>query len=515
MQKKQKSLSIKLEKLHKDFVDKKTGKITHAVYDFDVEIPSGKLVGLLGPSGCGKSTTLYMIAGLLAPTKGKIFFGENEVTELDAEKRGIGLVFQNYALYPHMTVRKNILFPLENMNLRKVSIEKAYREAFFMETPEEAKRYFEYVDALESLQNKYKRLDNDEANEVNNEIQSLKVEAKQNKTLKQTNKDKIARLKQTLKDKRVALSTQYQNELDELVKEDVKLLFATMKETYETKEKAYKADLKINPQAVAPKSVSTVLEAKRTNYKALMEESMLDMAKLVGIEDQLDKKPAQLSGGQQQRVAIARALVKKPEVLLLDEPLSNLDARLRLQTREEIKRIQRETGITTIFVTHDQEEAMSISDEIVLMNFGEEQQKGKPQDVYDQPANLFSAKFLGTPPIGLFHGELKKGQVFIHQQKVFESEKLSKEKDRSIIVGVRPEGYVLDANGPLSVEAQFLETIGRDYSLVSSHQSSLSPSFRIILSDTVDMKDLKGTVSFKLKENKTYIFDESDGRRIA
>ena len=132
------------------------------------------------------------------------------------------------------------------------------------------------------------------------------------------------------------------------------------------KEKAYKETLKTNPDAVAPKSVAGVLKAKKTNYKAQMEASMLEMAQLVGIEDQLDKKPAQLSGGQQQRVAIARALVKKPQVLLLDEPLSNLDARLRLQTREEIKRIQRETGITTIFVTHDQEEAMSISDDEVI-----------------------------------------------------------------------------------------------------------------------------------------------------
>jgi multiple sugar transport system ATP-binding protein len=515
MQTTHKSLSIKLENLHKDFVDKKTGKITRAVCDFDVEIPSGKLVGLLGPSGCGKSTTLYMIAGLLAPTKGKIFFGETEVTELDAEKRGIGLVFQNYALYPHMTVRKNILFPLENMNLKKTSIEKAYREAFFIESPEEAKRYFDYVDALESLQNKYKRLDNDASNEINNAIQSLKVEYKKDKKLTVTNKEKTKALKLELKNKRTELSGQYKKELAGIVKENFKALFSNLKKTYLEKEKTYKKALRANPKIAAPKSVAGVLKAKKTNYKAQMEASMLEMVQLVGIEDQLDKKPAQLSGGQQQRVAIARALVKKPQVLLLDEPLSNLDARLRLQTREEIKRIQRETGITTIFVTHDQEEAMSISDEIVLMNFGEEQQKGQPQAVYDQPANMFSAKFLGTPPIGLYKAQLIKGQVLIENQVVFESSKLAKEKDKDVILGVRPEGYILDKNGPLTVDAQFVETIGRDFALVSSHMASTAPTFRIILNDDVNVKDLKGKVSFKLKENKTFVFDEAEGRRIA
>ncbi|MDD5981549.1 MAG: ABC transporter ATP-binding protein, partial [Clostridium sp.] len=224
-----------------------------AVNDFNFEIPDGKLIGLLGPSGCGKSTALNLISGLLAPTSGRIFFEDDDVTDIPPEKRGVGLVFQNYALYPHLTVRKNIMFPLEN----------------------------------------------------------LKGEAKLTK-----------------------------------------------------------------PE---------------------MQERVMNAAKLVQIEELLERKPSELSGGQQQRVAIARALVKLPKVLLLDEPLSNLDARLRLQTREELRRIQSETKITTVFVTHDQEEAMSISDMIVVMKAGVIQQIGKPQDVYDEPANLFVAKFLGTP----------------------------------------------------------------------------------------------------------------------
>lgn len=161
------------------------------------------------------------------------------------------------------------------------------------------------------------------------------------------------------------------------------------------------------PHMTVKQNIMFPLENMQVSRKQALEETK-KIAELVGIGTMLERKPAQLSGGQQQRVAIARALVKKPRVLLLDEPLSNLDARLRLQMREEIKRIQRETGITTIFVTHDQEEAMSISDEIVIMNFGKEMQKGAPQDIYLNPDNLFVAKFLGNPPINVFVGEIKR-----------------------------------------------------------------------------------------------------------
>ena len=255
-------MEVKLQNLTKKFPgrDRKKRLEVVAVNDFTFEIPDGRLIGLLGPSGCGKSTTLNLISGLVKPTSGRIFFGDDDVTDLPPEHRGIGLVFQNYALYPHLTVRQNITFPLENLK----------------------------------------------------------------------GKDKLT--------------------------------------------------------------------------KAEMLEKAMEAARLVQIEELMDRKPGELSGGQQQRVAIARALVKRPKVLLLDEPLSNLDARLRLQTREEIKRIQRETGITTIFVTHDQEEAMSISDMIVVMKDGVVQQIGKPQEVYDNPVNLFVARFLGTPPINVFEG---------------------------------------------------------------------------------------------------------------
>ena len=328
----------------------------------------------------------------------------------------------------------------------------------------------------------------------------------------------------------------YIEEKKAIIPENLDTLLPTIKAKYESVEKDFenkkkeilaghkssesdpvrkKAEIDAAIEQMIPKSVKLVHDAKAINYKKLMRDNAVEMAKLVGIEDQLDKTPAQLSGGQQQRVAIARALVKKPKVLLLDEPLSNLDARLRLQTREEIKRIQKETGITTVFVTHDQEEAMSISDEIVLMNFGEEQQKGAPQEVYNNPENLFVAKFLGTPPIGLYKGQIKGSKVYIGDAAVFESAKLKEEKDREVVVGVRPEGYIPNANGVLGVECDFIEMIGRDLSVVATHKEAITKTYRIILSDISENIKEQSVIKFDLKPYKTFIFDLEDGRRLA
>lgn len=404
-------MEIRLENLTKVFVDSKTKSETWAVNDLNVTIPSGKLVGLLGPSGCGKSTTLYMIAGLLTPTNGKIYFGDDDVTELSPERRGIGLVFQNYALYPHMTIRQNIAFPLENIHA----------------------------------------------------------------------------------------GTNERNRVKELYSEKI----AEIEAKYEVSES--ESEEKIAELGAAKEQFDIDMKEARNYINTQVEK----YAELVGILDQLDKKPAQLSGGQQQRVAIARALVKQPRVLLLDEPLSNLDARLRLQTREEIRRIQRETGVTTIFVTHDQEEAMSISDEMILMELGVEQQKGAPQHVYNHPNNLFVAQFLGTPPIALYNGEIKGGSVYIDDKKIFTKDSL-KGKEQPVVVGIRPEGYIPNTNGALTIPYNYTENIGRDLSLVSKHSSSLNETFRIILNEGVEIKPK--TMNFDVNPDKAYVFDESGER---
>lgn len=362
-------MKVVLQNLTKKFPgrNKKSREEIVAVDNFTFEIPDGRLIGLLGPSGCGKSTTLNLISGLLKPSDGRIFFGDDDVTNLPPENRGVGLVFQNYALYPHMTVKQNIIFPLENL----------------------------------------------------------------------------------------------------------------------------KGDHKLTKQQMSDRA--------------------LEAAKLVQIDELMDRKPNELSGGQQQRVAIARALVKMPRVLLLDEPLSNLDARLRLQTREEIRRIQRETGITTIFVTHDQDEAMSISDIIVVMKDGVVQQIGRPQEVYDNPVNLFVARFLGTPPINVFEARIADNRLYIGNDAVL---KVTGVSGQDVYAGIRPEGFIPDENGPLICSLDRLEVMGRDSSVISTHACSLNAAVRsIINSDTVINTD-SDTVRFSLKPHKVYLFHKETGERI-
>jgi multiple sugar transport system ATP-binding protein len=362
-------MKVVLQNLSKVFPsrNKKVSADVVAVNNFTFEIPDGALVGLLGPSGCGKSTALNLICGLQTPTGGRILFGDDDVTELPPENRGVGLVFQNYALYPHLTVRQNILFPLQN----------------------------------------------------------------------QKGEDRLS-----------------------------------------------KADMQARAQEVAG---------------------------LVQIGELMDRRPSELSGGQQQRVAIARALVKMPRILLLDEPLSNLDARLRLQTREEIRRIQRQTQITTVFVTHDQEEAMSISDVIVVMRNGVAEQIGKPQDVYDSPANLFVAKFLGTPPINVFTGRVAGGTLYIGEDAVMGIKGVP---DRAVYVGIRPEGFVLNNEGALRCDLNRVEVMGRDVSIISAHAASANPTVRSIINadDAVDFT--AANVRFDVKPGKVFLFGAENEERV-
>ena len=350
-------MKITIENLTKKF-----GDFT-AVNNFNATIESGELIALLGPSGCGKSTMLNMLSGILPVTEGKIYFDNDDVTDIGAEKRGVGLVFQNYALYPHMTVLENIAFPLE---IKKVK--KAEREA-----------------------------------------------------------------------------------------------------------------------------------------------KAIEMAKLVHVDMLLNRKPKELSGGQQQRGAIARALIKNPRVLLLDEPLSNLDARLRIEMREEIRRIQQETKITTIFVTHDQEEAMSISDKIVLMKDGVLQQKDDPQNLYDEPANCFVADFLGNPPINKTHGVVKDGKIVLDGDCTVEIPGVEKIADGTkVTMSMRAESIVVNENGTIEATVDTKYVIGKEVlaylDLGAHHVRAYVPA----------EKELQHgeKVKVSLKKTGVFVFDETSGERL-
>ena len=346
-----------------DHVTKRFADVT-AVSEFSATLEDGELVSLLGPSGCGNSTLLNMLSGILPVSGGRIYFDDQDVTGMPPEKRGIGLVFQNYALYPHMTVMGNICFPLETQRVPKAErIERA------------------------------------------NEI-----------------------------------------------------------------------------------------------------------ARLVHVDMLMNRKPSELSGGQQQRVAIARALVKNPRLLLLDEPLSNLDARLRLEMREEIRRIQQRTGVTTIFVTHDQEEALSISDRIVLMKAGVLQQNDLPQSLYNEPANQFVADFLGNPPINNLPGTVEDGAFVAADGKARCALPMlaGVENGRNVNLSVRSESFVLDENGPMACEVTRVYQMGKEE---MAYLTFGGTDFRAYIDSEEGLR--KGdAVRLSLKHRGVFLFDRETGERI-
>ena len=350
--------------VHVKNLTKRFGKTT-AVNQINVTFQDGKLTGLLGPSGCGKSTALYMIAGLESVTEGEILFGDKDVTTLMPEKRNIGLVFQNYALYPHMTVRENIAFPLSNLK-----------------DPETGKKY------------------------------------------------------------------------------------------------------------------------SRAKRDAAADE----IAKLVQIESLMDRKPGQLSGGQQQRVAIARALVKKPDVLLLDEPLSNLDARLRMEMRSEIRRIQQESKVTTVFVTHDQEEAMSITDEIVLMRQGVVQQIADPHEMYLNPANRFVASFMGNPPISYVDVQVESGCAVLKDGTRLPCS--TSGYSGLAKMGIRPEAWAV--GGEIVVTLADVEMRGQDQ--VVSFSLSGQPVRAILNAEEYVRPGQE--IALHISEKRCYLFDPETGIRL-
>jgi len=339
----------------------------------DLEIGDGEFMVLVGPSGCGKSTTLRMLAGLEEINGGKIFIGDRDVTNVPPKDRDIAMVFQNYALYPHMTVADNMAFAL-----------------------------------------------------------------------------KMAKVSADEREKRVA-----------------------------------------------------------------------DAAKILGLTEFLQRKPKALSGGQRQRVAMGRAIVRNPQVFCMDEPLSNLDAKMRVQTRTDIAKLQSDLGVTTVYVTHDQVEAMTMGDRVAVMSLGELMQVDTPLNLYDRPINLFVAGFIGSPQMNLIEAHAKEGKAQIGTYLVPVDPASSKQLGQghnNITVGVRPEAWriVADGQGGLPVDVTVVEELGADGFVYGTCDVEGTPSNIIVrVSSARDSVNKGDRIYVTTDPQNVHVFDTDTGERLS
>ena len=404
-----------------------TDKGVVAVQNFNLKIEDGEFIVLVGPSGCGKSTTLRMVAGLEQITDGELYIDGKIVNSIEPKDRDIAMVFQSYALYPHMTVEQNMAYPLRIL-------------------PQNITYQFE-IDYLKTVLEGYekeKALIDEKASKRKEELgnKEVKIEEKLNNPENdQATKEKLEKQLKALKEKNDALRTK----IDE-----------------EAKAAKEKVDLKANETNSRIAECQAKIDAGEVEYVAKMSAGMrkykiMRVAEMLNITDYLERKPKNLSGGQRQRVAIGRAVVRNPKVLLMDEPLSNLDAKLRNQMRAEIIKLRKRINTTFIYVTHDQVEAMTLGDRIVVMKDGFIQQIGTPQEVFDHPRNLFVSGFIGTPRMNYFDAELlledDKYIVDIDGYRVtLSSEKQERLKDnnikpQSVTLGVRPDHMIVGKEG--------------------------------------------------------------------
>ncbi len=422
---------------------------TFAISNLNLEIKDGELFILLGPSGCGKSTTLLSIAGLIKPDGGEIWIGEELVVSTERgifkrpQDRDGAMVFQDYALYPHMTVFQNIAFPLEIRGLDKNEVVRIIKEKY------------------EIARIKKERAET-ERNVKEGDETARKAKDEGEIEWKFKDEEELARI---VKDK---------NEIARIAKDKIEI-------------------------------------AKKVK----------EAADRLGITELLDRKPSQLSGGQRQRVALGRAIVRNPKVFLMDEPLSNLDAKLRDYARAELKKLHEKVGSTFVYVTHDQLEAMSLGDRIAILNKGAVEQVGTPEEVYNHPTNIFVAGFIGTPPINILDGTLreKEGNARIDfgaftYNLVNGIELMKRVQDPEIILGIRPENVKIarteKKEDSIMAEIYVIEPVGRENIV------HLKVGEKLLVALTSAMQDLKvgEIVSLSFDESRIHFFNKKTQQKI-
>ncbi|WP_026389349.1 ATP-binding cassette domain-containing protein [[Acholeplasma] multilocale] len=608
-------MSIELKNLTIDF-----GNFL-AVNDLNIDIKTGELISLLGPSGCGKTTALNAIAGLINTTSGQIIFDGIDVTHKPSQKRNIGLVFQSYALYTHMTVFKNIAYPLYQSKefsrrlkidnkefssmIREIKLSEGYTN--ILEEQSKIRNMFKkisddifasYEDGEKSFLKKHeveikkyvkKLFSNDQSIllknkmitylfdktryayaeaylKVLNSFVSIEKDIKENKDLNPLFKDAVDFYIEYL-NYEISNKKSYLKNLDKTGKISKKNILIEQKRynggidleskatinIFESEDNRVKYEQYIQKRTQINESYLYTIVAKyelaiknfvdnmikevtkeigekgkkiETNNlikdlkrkiftrKQKIKKMVFETAQKVEIENQLNKKPHELSGGQQQRVAIARAIVKQPKILLLDEPLSNLDAKLRLTTRDWIKRFQQRVGITTIFVTHDQEEALSISDRIFVMDKGILQQYGKPMEIYNKPQNTFVAKFIGTPNINFIESEINDGKLKLPSGTKL-SLKTKAKTDKEVLVAVRPEHLSNIKNKDYDTffaigRVLLVEQLGK-YNHVKI-KSNTDKKIAFLIEPSLMNFDIGDDIKVYAKKEKIYLFNQDNLR---
>jgi sn-glycerol 3-phosphate transport system ATP-binding protein len=347
---------INLKNLQKSY-----GK-TKVIHDLSVDIKEGELVVIVGPSGCGKSTLLRMVAGLEDINSGSILFDNKEVNDLEPRERNIAMVFQNYALYPHMTVFQNMSYSLKILKIPK--------------------------------------------DEISSRVQKA--------------------------------------------------------------------------------------------------------AEILELGELLERKPNQLSGGQRQRVAMGRAIVRDPVAFLFDEPLSNLDAKLRVQMRLEIKKLQKQLKTTSLYVTHDQVEAMTLADRMVVMNEGNVEHVGTPLEVYTKPKTLFTAQFIGSPAMNILKGECQSNQINLSSSVVL---KTNSKYNGKVNVGLRPEDFMINEKGPIKLKVELVELIGAN-TLIHGRLEASNEILVVSIAGVINENKIGNSINLSFDENKLHLFDISSNQRI-